>query len=499
MQVDTNRLGQFVRNFLAVCAGSYGALILSFLISIVLTRRLGAEMFGRLALLLMAPQILLLLIANWTQVGFVRNGAQEFADQGTVARTFWARVVIMVPLVSVTVLVFAAFREPLSAYLSVPQWGLALVFGHFLLVCVENGLGAVFQARQEMFRYGTVIFLEKAIALILVTVIPLPWISQPLTVIACYAASALILSTWAVMVLGRDMFLPVAYDPSATRTLLDFSLPLTLMSVAGLLGTNGIDLMLLKGIRSVSDVGLYALAGQLAGAIKQVSIMFSTLLLPHFSIMVAGGQNENVHAFVQRALPYWFFGVSALFSIALVVAGPLMPFIFGESFRPAYPAFAMLLMASSALALYNSLDPLLAAWGKTWVLAKIFLGSALVKLALVFPMIHAWGIGGAALSTVCAYWFSALSVMIVVMRRTGVRLTSMVLLASPVAVACVTVLLLEGRDYYLFTVLGVATTMFGLVNRMRLFQEADRLWLRELRIAILRSPDATLVQGRHPG
>lgn len=486
-----DKFGQLIRNFLAVCAGNYGALVLSFFISIVLTHRLGAETFGRLAFLLTVSQVLLLVIANWTHVGFVRYGSQEFVQYGTVARTLWARFSIIVPLLALAALILVMARGRLSNYLGVPEWGLVLVFGHFLLVCIENSLGAVFQARHEMVQYGVILFFEKAISLGLIMLTPSSWISQPLTVIGCYAMSSLLLSVWAAAVLGRTMFLPMGFDSTASRMLMGFSLPLALMSWIGVFGTNWLDLMLLKWSHSISDVGLYALAGQLAGVIQQVTIVFSTLLLPHFSIMVAGGHNEKVDMFLQRVLPYWFIAVSAVFSVALIVAGPLMSIVFGQAFQPAYPAFAVLLVASSALALYNSLDPLVVAWGRTWVLAMICIGSALVKIAVAIPMIQVWGIQGAAASTACTYWFSAVAVAVVVQRQTGVRLFRIMLLASPVAVACFAVLIMEGRDYYMIPILGTGMALYVLTNWLGLFQEADRSLFRELSMAVLRSVDAT--------
>ena len=48
----------FLRNFVGVSLGNYGAIALSFALNVILTWRLGAEQFGRLALLVMAAQLL---------------------------------------------------------------------------------------------------------------------------------------------------------------------------------------------------------------------------------------------------------------------------------------------------------------------------------------------------------------------------------------------------------------------------------------------------------
>src|SRR4051812_6855132 len=85
------------RNFLFVGAGNYAAMAVSLAINAVLTRRLGLEQFGHLALLLTASQVLALVAINWTHTALVRFGAQEFARSSSIARTFWARVWMVAP------------------------------------------------------------------------------------------------------------------------------------------------------------------------------------------------------------------------------------------------------------------------------------------------------------------------------------------------------------------------------------------------------------------
>lgn len=91
------RFKRMAGGFLAVAVGNYGAMALAFVISAVLTRRLGAERFGGLALLMMVCQVLSLFASNWTHIGFVGFGSREFVAGGTVADTFWARNWMVAP------------------------------------------------------------------------------------------------------------------------------------------------------------------------------------------------------------------------------------------------------------------------------------------------------------------------------------------------------------------------------------------------------------------
>src|ERR1700687_1467911 len=97
MREPTHKIARLLRNFLALGIGNYGAMAVALGINAVLTRRLGVEQFGRLALLLMVSQLLSLVTSNWPQFGFVRFGAREFASPGSIAETVWTRVWVAGP------------------------------------------------------------------------------------------------------------------------------------------------------------------------------------------------------------------------------------------------------------------------------------------------------------------------------------------------------------------------------------------------------------------
>src|SRR5262249_37309672 len=100
MSDAARHVGLAVRKFLALGAGNYGAMALSLGINAILTRRLGVEQFGRLALLLTTSQVMALVTANWTQTGLVRFGAREYSATGTVSQTLWARTGVVAPWIA---------------------------------------------------------------------------------------------------------------------------------------------------------------------------------------------------------------------------------------------------------------------------------------------------------------------------------------------------------------------------------------------------------------
>src|SRR5712691_351231 len=146
----THRLADVLRNFLALGIGNYGAMALGLAVNGLLARRLGTEQYGRLALMLMASQVLLLVAVNWTHVGFVRFGSHEFASKGAVTETFWTRLGIVLPAAVLGVLAIALARQPLAVYFDIPQFGVWMILVHFVGACALSIIGAVLQACNQM-------------------------------------------------------------------------------------------------------------------------------------------------------------------------------------------------------------------------------------------------------------------------------------------------------------------------------------------------------------
>lgn len=450
----------------------------------VLAHRLGPHQFGHLAFLLMASQVLLLVVVNWSHTGFVRFGAQEFAGHGGVAGTLWARLGLVWPIALLGVAALVIGRQPLSEYLSIPPAGIWLLLAHFIALCALSVIGAIFQARRQMARYGVCLLLDKAAMFVCVVALPAAWTSQALPVLVCYAASSLLVSLWGLSVVGLRALKPAWPAPGVFRQLARFSAPFLLTSWAGLFGTSWFDLVILKWYTPLSDIGLYSLAVQLAGVAQQITVIFSTLLLPELAIMVTGGQHERIRMFMERLLPYWLLGTSILFTLVLVVARVGLPLVFGEAYSGAAPVLALLMLASAALALYNACSALITAYGATWTLTGVTVVSMVTNVVLDLWLIPRFGIAGSAVATVVAYSASAVLVLLFVQSRIRGRLLRMAWFGTPPLVAALCFMFIDGPWFYAVATGLAAINVFALVVAFRLFRAEDAEFLRALHLRL---------------
>lgn len=488
----TQQLGhQLASNFLSVSAGTYAAMAMSLVINAAIARHVGVEQFGGLALLLTASQVLAFIGVNWTQTAFVRFGAQEFAATDSIAAAFWARVLVVLPWVAAGAVALAIWSGPLADYLSVPEWGLWIIAGHFVASFMLTTMGAALQATNQMRRYALMLLAEKVVlAALLLATLTATANRSPLLILAVYACSSALVAFWTAVQSPVHAFTPVRFDKVCYGQMLAFSLPLLLSSWVGLLGTHWFDILILKHFRPMADVGLYSLGTVVAGVVQQVTIVFSTLLLPQVSMMASKGELQQIRFFIERALPYWFLATAVLFTSVLLVVGPLVPLIFGRSFKAAAPVIAVLMLGSSALAIFNAFSPIISGLGATWVITGIYLTAGVTNVLLDLALIPTYGILGAAYATVAAYGASAGLSMLFVQRRLGSRVFPLVLMPLPVAATCFLYLALDLFAFYIVAIPVGASTILWLLRRFHLFRGEDAAYFRRVWMLSRPAPDA---------
>jgi O-antigen/teichoic acid export membrane protein len=466
-----------------VSLGNYGAITLSFALNVILTRTLGAEQFGRLALLIMAAQLLGCFISNWTLIGLVRFSAQEFARVGTVRESFWARVVVIAPWLLGAAIVLAIGQEEAAAYFDISKPAVWLVFGYFVLSSLLLTLGSVFQALQQMDSYAITLFMDKALSIIGVLLLLASHAADPVLVVGCYAVSCLLVSSWAMTKLG-PMLLPIRMNREVISSLWTFSVPMIASTWIGIVGTQWIMYVIIKYYLPFSDLGLYSLASQIAGVVQQITIISSSLLLPHFSVMVANQQEAEIKALIERVTPYWFLGFSLALGVCSLLAGAAVPLIFGADFSGAVQPFLLLMMATMSLAFFNTFMPLVSAYGSTWVLTWITFGSAVANLAAALLFVPRYGITGAALATVLGCMTAAVMMLWVIQTRLRVATLHFATLSAPVLIVVLSAQWLHGIVFYAAGLGGLIVSTLVLIAAIGLFTKED--------LAILASLDMPL-------
>lgn len=201
----------------------------------------------------------------------------------------------------------------------------------------------------------------------------------------------------------------VTYKVLSPRGGINFSGSLGVLKAAAPLGLASVlitiyyraDFVMLSYMRGDIEVGYYGAAYTIINTLLLFAGTFSGSLLPRLSNLFVNDSAALARLYGVAFKYLLFVGIGAAFG-AMILADPIMQFLFGEDYLPGGAALSILIWAS-ALMFVNSLQgTLLVASDLRRQLVYLTGTAAGVNLLLNLFLIPAYGIRGAAAATVSA-------------------------------------------------------------------------------------------------
>jgi O-antigen/teichoic acid export membrane protein len=214
-----------------------------------------------------------------------------------------------------------------------------------------------------------------------------------------------------------------AEDPDTTqsdvneRQVLAFVLPTALFSLASNM-LLGLDLMGVKALLSDADqVGYYAAAVNLANAPRLILLAFSFTLLPSLSHAIAARDHDQARRYLQQTVRLLALVLLPKLALVISTAGPLVTFVFSDTYLPAAPILRVLILTYAAYTVYITLVSALLAENRPGLALAIPLTLLPVAVAALWLGISRFGTMGAAYASLLSVAGAALIVVIYVARR----------------------------------------------------------------------------------
>jgi O-antigen/teichoic acid export membrane protein len=344
--VLARRLDAETRDWAVVTGASIARLGLGFVASVVIARSLGVADFGVYALLgSLASLAGVLGDPGLTQAGVKRvasvwpSDAAQARERGQVF--FWLRIGAMLPLVGGGIALSAAIARWVLGH---PEIGglVALAFLGVGATAASGAVSTLLQATGRFDRLSVILLvnsgLTAALALGLAATGRLT-LATALLVLGIGTSLVSFGLGWSFLPWRGTLKLPrgaVLRDEGGR--LWRFGRWLWVADALGIAGSQ-LDVLLVNAWSSLSSVGAYALALNLASKADVVNHSLYTVLLPAASSV---SEPAATRAYVWRAVRR-----SALISLALLpafpLAGPLITLFYGAAFRDAVGLFQLLL------------------------------------------------------------------------------------------------------------------------------------------------------------
>ena len=371
-----------------------GRAVAAFAASLIFTRQLGATGRGEVVFVTNTAGMLALLAGAGTASALIRLRAsgRHTVDE-LYSGALVAGLINAVASSAVFGLVYALWRDTGFAGVDLPAalavMGLTvpllLVANVTQVAALDDRLGRVTVATLA----GSVVYLAGVVVLAALGLS----VGAVITAFAVGAVVPLVALVWPLRVIR-----PRWSGGGLTRTLLRLSLGANLAAMSVLVLWR-IDVLLVKVTLGFAELGRYSAATSVAEIALVLVMSVRWGLLPHHG---SDAPRHEVHATVAR-LVRTGVAAGALLAVVLgVAAGPLLGLLYGDGFRSAGTALAILVPGVIALGLHYPMFDALYAAGRVKVLTV--LGCSVCGLEIVLDL---WLLGehgivvAAAVSTLC--------------------------------------------------------------------------------------------------
>lgn len=392
---------------------------LSFATSVVLTRLLGAEGYGRYAYV-MSWVLMLLEVATVGLPKLITRELARYNSRGAYnyvkGMIKWADVVVL--LVSVIVSVAAILATTIFPWVPDTQTQYAFWTGMVLLPFLSlirlrrsslRGLGAIFKALLAPNAILPLAFL--VIVIISTTITSLTPTTSLLYRIAAAGIALAVATYYLFKVVPSEV--KVTQPSYKGRDWFRSAMPLLFVSGVGMFDNTRISVILLGSMIGPEAAGVFRIASKAALVLKFVRSAVEMPLGPKIAEFYHMKETKDLQRLTTKSARVILIGSLPVIA-GLVVFGEWLLLVFGETFTVGATALSLLTVGFVVSFFVGPVRPLLNMTGNERATAKGVAVASVVNLVLNVLFIDLWGINGAAFAVVLSMtaWNVVLSISV---------------------------------------------------------------------------------------
>lgn len=239
-------------------------------------------------------------------------------------------------------------------------------------------------------------------------------------------AAATALGASLLLLRGMRPAMPPAPLQFASKAWLSSTLPLTLVAAMHVIHQNT-DIVMLGLFRSSEEVGLYRVVAQAALTIGFGLTAMNLVAAPHFARLYANGDLAGLQRSATLSARLVLAMTVPIVVLFLLLAEPIIVFIFGEAYRGGGTALVILAVGQLGNAFFGAVGFLLNMTGHERDTARGMAVAAAANVVLNLALIPPFGINGAAAATAMTMVLWNVLLWRAVHRRLGIDSTALAL------------------------------------------------------------------------
>jgi O-antigen/teichoic acid export membrane protein len=342
---------------------------------------------------------------NWSAVGVVRFGKEEYIKNQSMNYTSSIRSGLILPLLALSILLLVTYRNSFIGYIGTDDiFMIIYLILNILLLVLHGHITSIFSTAEKHV-HNALFFLAEGIgkcgilALFYLGVVDVtPEFYLKINVFLAFT-----------LIILRVPFLDKAFLFPITRVkkndylrFLKFVIP-QIYGFAGLYVINWMDLYFIRKYCNMDDLGAYQFLYSIFLKVCSFALLLNTLFFP--KILAWKQSNaEKVRRYL-RTLPHAVMVVAAVSAaLSIFTYKPVFELVFNQKYMVAYSSFNILLCSVAFYFITHLFIPVLNSYDRVGYIQMVNIISALSNLSLDYILIKRFGIIAAALGTFVAYF-----------------------------------------------------------------------------------------------
>lgn len=395
----------FLKDLTGVFSSNIFIILAGLLVSVILTRKLGPDGFGIYSAILVIP----LLVVSFAQLGIRGSSIYHIGRKEFNQRDIVAGILLILVMTSVLGVLITGAGLLLMEDESFTDLYMILVLMLIPFRLAMAYFGGIFIGKEQIGRSNFMNWFSEVIHLtaVIVFVWLMDW--QIVGALLALLVSHVFITIWALHFLNKEFKLHLHFQLEIIRSLLSMGFLFALSFVIIQLNFR-IDILLLKELSTMEEVGYYSLGVSIAEKLWQLPFAIGIVLM---SRTVNTADQDAINKTTARLVRVSLIA-GLIASVAIYLLSPwILPAIWGENFRPSIMIIQYILPGILFISTYRILSSRLSGIGKPQVSIYVFLPALVINILLNLWWIPNYGALGAVMATNVSYTLGSLAYIVV--------------------------------------------------------------------------------------
>jgi len=407
----------YLRDILSLLGSNLTVTLCNLAIGVILTRWLGAAGFGLYSAIIVVP----IMVIGFTQLGIRRSTIYHIGNKLLPEDHIVSALFILLLWTSVLSILICGFVYFFSAGQPFDPLIIVLVLLTIPLLLTNIFAGGVFLGKEDI-RRASIVNAGPTIITFLLTIV-FVW-GLNMSVLGAFAAIALanfimFFFTYRIIIVQFRYNITWKYHEGIMKSMIKLGL-VNAIAVFIMQLNYRLDILMLKKLSTLEEVGFYSLAMQIAEQLWHIPLAIETIIL---SRSANSNDDKNIHRTVASIFRVTLI-IGLIGSISIFFLAPLLiPLIFGKAFTHSITMIQLVLPGILLMIGFRILNSRLTGMGKPQIAIYTFLPALVINFILNLFLIPRYGGIGAGWSTNVSYAFGAIAFVIIYSRMVKMPLT----------------------------------------------------------------------------